>query len=78
MGIRPEHFKEGGSASLPLTVDLVEHLGGETYAYARHGNGDLHTLATNNDRDVSSGDAYEAKFDPASMLIFGADGLRIR
>ena len=78
VGIRPEHFKEGGSASLPLTVDLVEHLGGETYAYARHGNGDLLTLATNNDREVTSGDAYEAKFDPASMLIFGADGLRIR
>ena len=78
IGIRPEHFKEAGSAALPLTVDLVEHLGGETYAYARHGNGDLLTLATNNDRNVGSGDAYEARFDPASMLTFGADGLRIR
>ena len=78
VGIRPEHFKEGGSAALPLTVDIVEHLGGETYAYARHGNGDLLTLATGNDRAVGSGDSYEAKFDPASMLIFDAGGLRIR
>jgi lactose/L-arabinose transport system ATP-binding protein len=78
VGIRPEHFKAGGSAALPLTVDIVEHLGGETYAYARHGNGELLTLATNNARDVVSGDAYEAKFDPASMLIFDANGLRIR
>ena len=78
-GIRPEHFKAGGSASLPLTVELVEHLGGETYAYARHGTaGDLLTLATNNARDVASGDAYEARFDPASMLIFSAEGVRIR
>ncbi|HZY68728.1 MAG TPA: sn-glycerol-3-phosphate ABC transporter ATP-binding protein UgpC [Devosia sp.] len=78
VGIRPEHFKTGGTASLPLTVDLVEHLGGETYAYARHGSGDLLTLATNNDRQVASGHSYEARFDPASMLIFGPDGLRIR
>ena len=78
VGIRPEHFKAGGSASLPLTVDIVEHLGGETYAYARHGNGDLLTIATNNARDVASGDAYEAKFDPASMLIFSPEGARIR
>jgi lactose/L-arabinose transport system ATP-binding protein len=78
VGIRPEHFKAGGSASLPLTVDLVEHLGGETYAYARHGSGELLTIATNNARDVAGGDAYEAKFDPASMLIFSTDGVRIR
>jgi lactose/L-arabinose transport system ATP-binding protein len=78
VGIRPEHFKSGGSASLPLTVELVEHLGGETYAYARHGTGDLLTIATNNARDVASGDAYEAKFDPASMLIFSTEGQRIR
>jgi lactose/L-arabinose transport system ATP-binding protein len=78
VGIRPEHFKAGGSASLALTVDLVEHLGGETYAYARHGKGELLTLATNNDRDVGSGDAYEAHFNPASMLIFSEAGARIR
>jgi lactose/L-arabinose transport system ATP-binding protein len=78
VGIRPEHFKSGGSAALPLTVDIVEHLGGETYAYARHGNGDLLTLATNNARDVASGDAYEARFDPPSMLIFNTEGQRIR
>jgi lactose/L-arabinose transport system ATP-binding protein len=78
VGIRPEHFKGGGSASLPLKVDIVEHLGGETYAYARHGTGDLLTIATNNARDVASGDAYEAKFDPASMLIFSTEGARIR
>jgi lactose/L-arabinose transport system ATP-binding protein len=78
VGIRPEHFKSGGSASLPLTVELVEHLGGETYAYARHSGGELLTLATNNARDVASGDAYEAKFDPASMLLFSTEGQRIR
>ncbi|RYE09864.1 MAG: sn-glycerol-3-phosphate ABC transporter ATP-binding protein UgpC [Hyphomicrobiales bacterium] len=77
-GIRPEHFKTGGSASLELVVDLIEHLGGETYAYARHGKGDLLTVATGNDRQIKGGDSYQARFDPASLLLFGEDGRRLR
>ena len=51
-------------------MDIVEHFGGETFAYARYGTGELLTLATNNDRNLGSGDSYEAHFNPASMLIF--------
>jgi lactose/L-arabinose transport system ATP-binding protein len=78
VGIRPEHFKASGSAMLELTIELIEHLGGETYAYAGYGKGELLTLATNNDRQIKPGDTYQARFDPASMLLFGADGQRIR
>ncbi len=78
VGIRPEHFKASGSAMLELKIELIEHLGGETYAYAGYGDGELLTLATNNDRQIQAGDSYQARFDPASMLMFGADGQRIR
>ena len=78
VGIRPESFKPNGSASLKLTVELVEHLGGETLAYARHGNGELVIAATDNDRTLSSGDTFEARFDPEAVLIFSEDGARIR
>ncbi len=78
VGIRPEHFKAGGSAALDVTVEIIEHLGGETYAYARHGAGDILTIATGNDRGLAAGDAYTARFDPAALLLFGADGLRLR
>ena len=78
VGLRPEHFAKGGPAALPLRVELVEHLGGETYAYARHGQSDLMTLATNNARDLAAGDAFEARFDPACLLVFSADGQRLR
>ena len=44
VGIRPEHFKETGAASLALTIDMLEHLGGETFIYGRQGTGDLSLL----------------------------------
>ncbi len=78
VGIRPESFKSEGSATLKLTVELVEHLGGETYAYARFGNGDLITAATDNNRSLDAGSTYEARFSPDAMLVFGEDGQRIR
>ncbi len=78
LGIRPEHFKAGGAAALDVTVEIIEHLGGETYAYARRGKGDVLTIATGNNRALDAGDAYRAAFDPASLLVFGADGQRLR
>jgi lactose/L-arabinose transport system ATP-binding protein len=78
VGIRPESFKAAGAATLDVGVEIIEHLGGETYAYARRGSGEVLTIATGNDRNLKSGDAYKAHFDPAAALIFGADGLRIR
>src|SRR3569623_303375 len=32
VGIRPEHFKGRGSAQLDLNIEMIEHLGAETYA----------------------------------------------
>jgi lactose/L-arabinose transport system ATP-binding protein len=78
VGIRPEHFKSGGSAALDVVIEIVEHLGLETYAYARQGQGDVLTIATGNDRDVKAGDAFEARFDPKHVVLFDGSGARIR
>ena len=78
VGIRPEHFRRDGSAALQLNVEMVEHLGAETYAYARYGTGELLTLATQNDREVAGGQAITAHFDPARALLFDGDGRRLR
>ena len=77
VGIRPEHFNDSGSASLDVTIDLLEHLGGETFAYARHGAGDLVIIETKNGRNLKSGQKLEARFDPASALLFDGNGQRI-
>ncbi|RYE88416.1 MAG: sn-glycerol-3-phosphate ABC transporter ATP-binding protein UgpC [Hyphomicrobiales bacterium] len=78
VGIRPGHFDEDGSAALDLTVELVEHLGSETFVYARAGQGGLITIGMHNDRGLSAGQQAKARFDPARVLLFGANEKRIR
>ena len=78
VGIRPGHFNQTGASALDLTVEIVEHLGNETYAYARRGTGELITIGMQNDRQLAAGQALQARFDPAQVLLFGADEKRIR
>jgi lactose/L-arabinose transport system ATP-binding protein len=77
-GIRPDHFKRGGNASLPVKVEIIEHLGGETFFYARVGASSVLTIASDNGRDLKSGDTMDARFDPARVLLFDGAGQRLR
>jgi lactose/L-arabinose transport system ATP-binding protein len=78
VGIRPEHFHAEGAAALETSVEIIEHLGGETFAYARGAGQTLLTIATDNNRHLKPGDRYSARFDPANLLIFAHNGERIR
>jgi lactose/L-arabinose transport system ATP-binding protein len=78
LGIRPEQFASGGDAYLDLTIEIVENLGGETFAYARKGKSDVLTIATGGARNLSPGERMKAHFDPAALLLFDTDGERIR
>jgi lactose/L-arabinose transport system ATP-binding protein len=79
LGLRPEHFRPDGAAGLRLTVDLVEHLGGESFAYARHGDGgEVITVSTGDSRALESGQSFDARFDPSKALLFNDQGLRLR
>ena len=78
IGIRPETFKRGGAAELDLKVEIVEHLGDETFAYARQVGGQVVTIAVAEGRDLKTGQTIKATFDPAKVLLFGKDGKRIR
>ncbi|HVY21129.1 MAG TPA: sn-glycerol-3-phosphate ABC transporter ATP-binding protein UgpC [Bauldia sp.] len=78
IGIRPEQFKADGRAKVDVEVEMVEHLGAETYAYARSGAGDTLIIATRDDRSTRAGDRLAAAFDPAHVLVFDAGGQRLR
>jgi lactose/L-arabinose transport system ATP-binding protein len=78
LGIRPEHFQSDGQAKLDVEVEMVEHLGAETYAYARSAANEALTIATRNDRTIRAGDRITANFDPARALIFDGNGQRLR
>ena len=78
VGIRPETFKRGGAAELELKVEIVEHLGDETFAYARQAGGQVVTIAVAEGRDLRPSQTIKAMFDPAKALLFTKSGKRIR
>ena len=77
LGIRPSQFAEGGDAALPVTVDMMEHLGAETLIYARSASSDLVTIASPTRPNLQIGDTLTARFPSSGALLFGADGKRI-
>jgi lactose/L-arabinose transport system ATP-binding protein len=78
IGIRPENFSDEGSAQLSLTIELIEHLGGETFAYARYGESDVITIGMRHGRALKTGQAIEARFAPTAAMLFDAGGQRVR
>ncbi len=79
LGLRPDIFKRGGTASLSLTIEIVEQLGGETFAYARQGDSSqVLTIAVEDGRTLRPGQSLSASFDPNRALLFDTKGQRIR
>jgi lactose/L-arabinose transport system ATP-binding protein len=78
VGVRPEHF-QGIDQGVPLslTIDMLEHLGGETFAYARHGQGKHVIIKMRDGRQHKPGMDIEARFDPSRALLFDCQGARI-
>ena len=77
VGVRPEHFTEDGDGRLRVKIDMLEHLGGETFAYARAGSGALVVIEIKNGRGLQSGQEYDARFDCKQTLLFDEAGQRI-
>ena len=77
VGVRPEHFHDGGAASLPVTLELLEHLGSETYAYGRSSAGTMVVIECKNGRGLRTGQTLDARFDATKALLFDKAGARI-
>ncbi|MBT0570305.1 sn-glycerol-3-phosphate ABC transporter ATP-binding protein UgpC [Curvibacter sp. CHRR-16] len=77
VGLRPEHFHEGGDATLPVTVDMLEHLGGETFVYARSSSNAMLVMESKNGRTLRAGDVLNARFEANKALLFDKNGQRI-
>ncbi|MDZ7938780.1 MAG: sn-glycerol-3-phosphate ABC transporter ATP-binding protein UgpC [Rhodoferax sp.] len=77
VGVRPEHFIDEGDATLPVTIDMLEHLGGETFVYARSASGVMVVMESKNGRNLRSGQTLDACFDASKALLFDKDGQRI-
>jgi lactose/L-arabinose transport system ATP-binding protein len=78
LGIRPEHFMADGPVRLPVRVDMVENLGGTSYAYVRPEAEGALTIDLGGARGVQPGAEIAAAFDPARCFLFDpGSGLRL-
>ena len=79
LGIRPEHFDAAGSVQVSMPIDVIEHLGGSSFAYSRSEMEQPLTIEIRENRDVREGEVLKTGFNPARAFLFDAEsGLRLR
>jgi lactose/L-arabinose transport system ATP-binding protein len=79
LGVRPEHFNPAGSVRLKTRVDVIENLGGASYAYARAEQEQPLTIELRDAGGIAEGGTIETGFDPANAFLFNPEsGARIR
>ncbi|MFC6672896.1 ABC transporter ATP-binding protein [Marinobacterium aestuariivivens] len=80
LGIRPEHIREDrdGDVAIAIDVDVVEHLGGTTFVYARYAGEDGLTLQVGGLSGMHSGQVQSVSFDLEQCHLFDAAGNSLR
>ena len=75
LGVRPEHVEFTDQGGLPGTVDLVEHMGGESYVYVTLGNGERMTVRRPGQTMLVAGSSVRATvISGFAHLFHKADG----
>ena len=68
-----------GSVRLKTGIDVIEHLGGASYAYTRAGEEEPLTIELRDAAGVAEGGMIETGFEPADAFLFDpGSGARIR
>lgn len=76
-GIRPEHFHPA-ERGIPGQVQVIEHLGAETYVFVDAGTGRDLCWRTPGRPDVRIGESITLGFDPQNLHLFdAASGARL-
>lgn len=79
LGIRPEHFSKTGKSTLKTKIDVIEELGGTSFAYAGADTADPLTIEVKERDPIKPGQTITVAFDPARAFLFDAQThLRIR
>lgn len=79
IGIRPEHFEAQGTIQSSIDVEVIENLGGVSYAYSTAQDGELPITVEwrGRGRTHASGPT-PVSFDPDAVLAFDENGVRVR
>ncbi|MDB5659430.1 MAG: transporter family protein [Cypionkella sp.] len=73
LGIRPEDLRLADKG-LPVTVEVVEHLGNETIVHSRLGDGCGLTVRLTGQAKVQVGDLCHVALDPERAILFDTQG----
>ena len=77
LGIRPEHLQPA-EQGLPVTVEMAEELGGNSYVHARSATGADLVFERRGSRDRLDGQRLHLGADPQTIYAFTPDGQRLR
>ncbi|MEB3418506.1 ABC transporter ATP-binding protein [Salipiger marinus] len=77
LGIRPEHLQPA-EQGLPVTVEMAEELGGNSYVHARSATGADLVFERRGSRDRLDGQRLHLGADPQTIYAFIPDGQRLR
>ena len=80
IGIRPEHMTAQSRQGhcLPVTVDMIEYLGGTRYLYGHLADDTAVAIEAREKLVLERGDTVDVAFREADLMLFDADGRRIR
>jgi lactose/L-arabinose transport system ATP-binding protein len=80
VGIRPEHMTPQAqhTHSLPVTVDMVEYLGGTRYLYGRLPDDTTVAVEAREASEIRPGEQIDVAFKESDVMIFNASGERVR
>ncbi len=77
VGIRPEHFTSGGEHMFKAPTTVVEQLGGNSFLYLNIGGEMPLTVEQKGHSQFKDGEVATLGVNPATVMLFGKDGLRI-
>jgi lactose/L-arabinose transport system ATP-binding protein len=78
LGIRPDRLGDAGEMQLPLVLDVVENLGNARIAHGAAPDGQRVVMEYRGTVPLRPGQSFAARFAAADILIFDADGNRVR
>ncbi len=77
LGIRPEHLDQNSGVRLPITVEVVEKLGGTAFIHGRLASGET-LIAEQRETTARPGSQFDLHFDIARVRLFDSGGKRLR
>ncbi len=80
VGVRPEHLlpAAAGPETLPVQVQLVEHLGSESYLHLDTTSGDRLTVRVSGSTEILPDQHLHLRLDPDFLHLFDSDGNNLR